>query len=247
MIAILSSRKPDDWIGVDLNTTGHLAIVAHPATGKVIRLGKNVHRIHEKYERLRKNFELRKKPKKLRKIEGREQAILHDLVKKVSRQIVDHAHSLHCGIKLEQIHGKNSRIHNERKQSSGYSLTGSSFYRLQEMIESRARDAGVFVAYIDPAFTSQKCSRCGHLGYRKRKKFECPHCGFAEHADVNAAFNIADSAIQAEADMEDTKKQREQSKFYRELFRKVRGREPSTVLADSSCASPVANIFLLLE
>jgi len=30
---------PDDWIGVDLNTTGHVAVVAHPASGGVVMLG----------------------------------------------------------------------------------------------------------------------------------------------------------------------------------------------------------------
>ncbi|MEN6609808.1 MAG: transposase [Methanoregulaceae archaeon] len=256
MIPILPSRKPDDWIGVDLNTIGYLAVLAHPSSGKVIRLGKNVHRIHEKYEKLRKNFETHKKFKKLRKIEGREQAILNDLVKKVSRQIVSHASALRCGIKLEQIHGRHAGTKRSGKNSPGFPVTGSSFYQLQKMVESHARDAGVIVAYVDPAFTSQRCYQCGQLGYRKRKKFECPHCGFAEHADVNAAFNIADSPIlqePGEGDSPNRREQsrfyREQSRFYRELFRKVRGREIPAIsgLWDCFPATPVGNIFLLLE
>lgn len=249
MIPIPPSRTPDDWIGVDLNTIGHLAVLAHPASGKVIRLGKNVHQIHERFEKLRKNFEAHKKFKRLRKIEGREQAILDDLVKKVSRQIVDHAHSLRSGIKLEQIHGRHAGTKRSGKNSSGYSLAGSSFYNLQKMIESRARDAGVPVAYIDPAFTSQRCYQCGQLGYRKRKKFECPHCGFAEHADVNAAFNIADSPVIQEPDEGAWPDKREQSRFYRELFRKVRGSEipMEAGLLDYFHAPLGGNIFRLLE
>ena len=50
---------------------------------------------------------------------------------------------------------------------------------------------GVPIAYIDPKYTSQTCSRCGHIENRNGKNFECPDCGHVEHADVNAAFNIA--------------------------------------------------------
>jgi transposase len=47
---------------------------------------------------------------------------------------------------------------------------------------------------IRPAFTSQRCSACGHVDAESREsqaRFVFTTCGFADHADVNAARNIA--------------------------------------------------------
>jgi len=50
------------------------------------------------------------------------------------------------------------------------------------------------VEKISPAFTSQRCSACGHVDANSREsqaRFACTACGFACNADVNAARNIA--------------------------------------------------------
>jgi putative transposase len=50
------------------------------------------------------------------------------------------------------------------------------------------------VEKISPAFTSQRCSACGHIAAESRKSqalFACVACSFACNADVNAARNIA--------------------------------------------------------
>src|SRR5882757_1184857 len=50
------------------------------------------------------------------------------------------------------------------------------------------------VEKIKPAFTSQRCSACGHVDAKSREsqaRFVCTACGFACNADVNAARNIA--------------------------------------------------------
>ena len=50
------------------------------------------------------------------------------------------------------------------------------------------------VEKINPAFTSQRCSACGHVDPKSRESqaiFRCTACGYARHADVNAAINIA--------------------------------------------------------
>jgi putative transposase len=105
--------------------------------------------------------------------------------------------------KWEQNRTKNSSkeinkhvIENESKVRNKYlpceySLNSWSFHQLQRFIEYKARLRGVEVAFIDPYATSKKCSHCGHMGNRHNKQFECLNCGHVDHADVNAAFNIA--------------------------------------------------------
>ena len=50
------------------------------------------------------------------------------------------------------------------------------------------------VEKIKPHYTSQRCSACGQVDRGSRESqavFRCTACGFACHADVNAAKNIA--------------------------------------------------------
>jgi putative transposase len=50
------------------------------------------------------------------------------------------------------------------------------------------------VEKIKPHYTSQRCSACGQVDGNSREsqaRFVCTACGFAGHADVNAAINIA--------------------------------------------------------
>jgi len=50
------------------------------------------------------------------------------------------------------------------------------------------------VEKIKPAFTSQRCSACGHVEAKSRESqavFACTACSYACNADVNAARNIA--------------------------------------------------------
>jgi putative transposase len=50
------------------------------------------------------------------------------------------------------------------------------------------------VEKVNPAYTSQRCSACGHVAAESRKSqalFRCTACGYAGNADVNAARNIA--------------------------------------------------------
>jgi putative transposase len=50
------------------------------------------------------------------------------------------------------------------------------------------------VEKVSPAYTSQRCSACGHTAAESRESqalFRCVACGYVANADVNAACNIA--------------------------------------------------------
>lgn len=175
-------------IGVDLNTTGHCAVVAIKETGKVYRFGKKAEHIHKKYKMIRKNLQKIGSYRVVKKIKNRESVIVRDLNHKISKSIISLAVKEKGGIQMEKLQG--IRDNKKHRKSFKYALNSWSFYQLAKFVEYKALLAGIPVTYIEPAYTSKCCSKCGQIGERNDKYFKCP-CGHVEHADVNAAFNIA--------------------------------------------------------
>jgi putative transposase len=185
------------WVGVDLNTTGHVAVAADLTSGKVIKLGKNIHYAQSQSSQNCTKFWKDGKLWKLKKIKSRERKNFRAAVSKISRQIVSFAESLGSGIKFERLFSDKYCPKKEMDQSFEFSFRNGSFFSLQRQVEKRAMDQGIPVMYVDPYSTSKRCSKCGCPGKRFRKRFECPHCGYVTHADVNAAFNIAATSVMA--------------------------------------------------
>ncbi len=180
---------PRQFIGVDRNTTGHVGVVANPDTGRVEKLGKSALHVHRKYSAIRKRLQRDGRFRELKRVKDRESRIVRDLNHKISRKVVDMAKDQHAALVFEDLNG----IRKTRKQhrSFRYALHSWSFYQLQQFVEYKAKLLGIPVLYVDPAYTSQDCSRCGARGQRNGKEFKCPICGHVDHADANAAFNIA--------------------------------------------------------
>lgn len=181
------AKKTDRFIGIDCNTTGHAAVVAIPHTGKIHKLGKSAIHTHTKYKQIRKKLQRQGKFSLLQKIKNKESRIVKNINHHISKKIVDIAMSEKSGIRFENLKG--IRKNKKHSRSFRYSLNSWSYYQIQKFTEYKAKKQGVEVAYVAPAYTSQTCSRCGSLGNRDRKKFQCV-CGHADHADVNASFNI---------------------------------------------------------
>ncbi|MHB9126878.1 MAG: RNA-guided endonuclease InsQ/TnpB family protein [Candidatus Humimicrobiaceae bacterium] len=180
--------KTKTHIGVDLNTTIHCAVVAIKETGKVYKFGKKAEHIHKKYKTIRKNLQKKELYDVVKKIKNRESRIVRDLNHKISKSIISLAVKEKGGIQMEKLQG--IRDNKKHRKSFKYALNSWSFYQLAKFVEYKALLAGVPVTYIEPAYTSKCCSKCGQIGERNDKYFKCV-CGHVEHADVNAAFNIA--------------------------------------------------------
>ena len=182
-----------NYIGVDLNATGHAAVAACPITGKILKLGQEICHIKQVYRDLRTKYQRQGRYLDLKLIKEKEKNKVKDLLHKIANIIIRFAKQNNCGIKMEDLTGIRNGVKKTSRNSKKFRRTVNNwnFSQLRKIIEYKARLHGIEVILINPRYTSQVCSKCKLLGIRSGKKFKCPHCGHADHADVNAAFNIA--------------------------------------------------------
>ena len=129
-----------------------------------------------------------KKLQALDRIKDKERNFVKTKNHMISKNVVEFAKNHKCeSINLEKL---------TKDGFPNMILSKWSYYELQNMIEYKAEREGISVKYVDSAYTSQTCSKCGHVDKENRtsqEKFKCIECGFELNADHNAAINIARS------------------------------------------------------
>ena len=126
----------------------------------------------------------------LRKVSGRQERFRRDCDHVLSKRLVQ---SVEPGTTLVCEDLTDIRTRQKARKRQRRRLHAWSFSRLLGFSRYKAALAGVAVATVDPRYTSQKCSRCGHREKANRPRrgdFRCQQCGFSLHADLNAARNI---------------------------------------------------------
>ena len=94
-----------------------------------------------------------------------------------------------------QKHGKNV------KQKSGLnrSILDQGWGMFRQFLAYKLKyNYGTELIEINPRYTSQRCSCCGHTESANRKNqasFACMKCGFTMNADLNAAINIRTAGL----------------------------------------------------
>jgi putative transposase len=200
--------QPVDYLGVDLGVitlaaTSDGEFLNHSTGPKCA----HINEVRARYSRFRAKFQTKgtKSSKRLlRKRRGKEKRFAKDINHCLRKAIVQTAHGTSRGIALEDLKHIRERISAKRtvgkRQRSV--LHSWAFFQLRAFIAYKAALAGVPVVYVNPADTSQTCSRCGHCeraNRRSQAKFLCVACGFSAHADLNAAVNIRESALRRAA------------------------------------------------
>ena len=190
--------------GVDMGIKNNLTL----SDGRVYDLGVNTCRRDERKRRLqqrvaraeRGSSNYRKAKAALRGFEAKQARRRADKAERVSTELVkNHDVLILEGVNLLNMtaSAKGTRENPGRnvKQKSGLNraLLDVGFGRLRALVKQKAPRYGAQVMLVPAAFTSQRCSACGHtsaLNRASRDVFHCVRCGLSGCADTLAAQNI---------------------------------------------------------
>ncbi|PSP24560.1 MAG: transposase [Cyanobacteria bacterium SW_8_48_13] len=126
----------------------------------------------------------------LKRLSGREKRFQNWVNHNISSVIIEQAKQTRSLIAMENLTGirestnQQPRNKQEKRRSNNWA-----FHQLRLFVEYKAIKEGVEVVAIPPAYTSQTCHKCKHLGVRSNKNFKCsnPECGWKGDADFNGA------------------------------------------------------------
>ncbi|MER5754963.1 transposase [Streptomyces sp. NPDC002088] len=181
--------EPESFIGVDLGIVN----IATTSTG-YRAAGRGLNRYRARQQKLRAKLQKKQTQSAKRRLKARarkEARHVKNANHVIAKRIVTEAERTSAGIALEDLTGIRQRVRLRKPQR--VTLHSWAFAQLGEFIAYKARRSGVPVVHVDPAYTSQTCSACGHLDKRNRVDqalFTCRNCGVVAHADRNASHNI---------------------------------------------------------
>lgn len=178
----------DGCIGVDRNSVGNIAVFADPQNGIVRKLGICPSRTKSVMRGRRKNLQKAGKFRLLSKLRHKQRRRMTHENHRASRSVVDYA-AKHCrAVAIEKLGGVTAPGSKIRRYSEKNQWA---FAQLGTFIRYKCALRGVPLIEVDPAYTSQTCSRCGSRHKPNGKVFSCGSCGRTTHRDANASFVIA--------------------------------------------------------
>ena len=181
---------PQGVIGVDLGIVN----VAADSEGTVYS-GEPVKKVRRKYRRLRQLLQPKKTRsarKHLAKVRCKESRFVKNENHRISKALVQNALARQKALAIEILSGIRQRG-NGLNRTFRTALNSWAFHQLKQFLAYKSKRAGVTLIEVDPRYSSQTCSQCGHCERANRKsqeKFECLNCGFQANADFNASLNL---------------------------------------------------------
>jgi putative transposase len=96
-------------------------------------------------------------------------------------------------VAAEALNVANMTAGGRGKRGLNRSILEQGWGDVERCLAYKLEERGGTLVKVNPAYTSQTCSACGTIDKASRESqasFACRHCGFAAHADTNAAINI---------------------------------------------------------
>jgi IS605 OrfB family transposase len=191
----LETYETGEYLGVDFGIVN----LATCSDGETFS-GKAVEKYRRKITKLKAALQskhTKSSKRHLKKISKKEHRYKKDINHCISKKLVMKAKALGVGLKLEElknIRKKPVKSFNKQQRNNNAMLGKWAFFQLRTFTEYKAKMAGVPVKLVNPAYTSQMCSKCGYTDKGNRVSqadFKCLSCGYSTNADVNAAINIS--------------------------------------------------------
>ena len=113
----------------------------------------------------------------------------------------------------EDLNWSSKKKNVSRKQQNRFSTWSKGV--LLERLSIKLTEKGIKETIVNPAYTSQVCCKCNHLGNRKGKEFKCLNCNLSIDADFNASIIIKKRKFIKEIDIDTPYK--EVKKYYKNL------------------------------
>ena len=113
----------------------------------------------------------------------------------------------------EDLNWSSKKKNISRKQQNRFSTWSKGL--LLERLSVKLAEKGIKETIVNPAYTSQVCCKCNHLGDRKGKEFKCSNCNLSIDSDFNASINIKKRKFISEINIDTSYK--EVKKYYENL------------------------------
>ena len=132
--------------------------------------------------------------------------INHELNKMIKEEDIEE-------IVREDLNWSSKKKNISKKQRNRFSTWSKGV--LLERLSVKLAEKVITETIVNPAYTSQICCKCNHLGNRKGKEFKCSNCNLSIDADFNASINIKKRKFISEINIDTPYK--EVKKYYENL------------------------------
>ncbi|QSZ27959.1 IS200/IS605 family element transposase accessory protein TnpB [Aceticella autotrophica] len=175
------------YVGLDKG----VKVIGATSDGKIFENPKWIQNAERRLKRLQRQLSKKKKGSKNREKQKKRLQKLHE---KVANQRKDYLHKISYRLteKYDAIFVEDLQVKNMTKNHKlAKSIANVGWGMLDTFLEYKSLKKGKLFKKINPAYTTQKCSRCGKIVEKDLSvRIHKCECGLEIDRDINAAINI---------------------------------------------------------